>query len=147
MVRTDEEVDMLFTIMGRPDLLLDPRFLTAEQRVENGDQLGQEMRDVLITQPSDYWMQALTEAGVPVALVGRIDELPNDPQVVANHMAIQPTDEVGMPSVIKHPINVEGLPTRPAGPAPELGQHSEEILAELGYRAQDIAQMKEQGII
>jgi crotonobetainyl-CoA:carnitine CoA-transferase CaiB-like acyl-CoA transferase len=39
------------------------------------------------------------------------------------------------------------LHTRAAGPAPELGQHSEEILAELGYRAQDIAQMKEQGII
>ena len=147
MVRTDEEVDMLFTILGRPDLLLDPRFLTAEQRVENGDKLGKEMRDVLITQPSDYWMQALTEAGVPVALVGRIDELPNDPQVVANNMAIQPTEEVGMPAVIKHPVNVEGLQMRPAGPAPELGQHSEEILAELGYSADDIAQMKEQGII
>ena len=108
MVRTDEEVDMLFTVLGRPDLLLDPRFLTAEQRVENGDKLGKEMRDVLITQPSDYWMQALTEVGVPVALVGRIDELPNDPQVVANNMAIQPTKEVGMPAVIKHPVNVEG---------------------------------------
>ena len=147
MVRTDEEVDMLFTIMGRPDLLLDPRFLTAEQRVENGDQLGQEMRDVLITQPSDYWMHALTEVGVPVALVGRIDELPNDPQVVANNMAIQPTSDVGMPAVIKHPVNVEGLKTRPAGPAPALGQHSEEILAELGYTADDIARVKEQGII
>ena len=57
---------------------------------------------------------------------------------------------IGEPSYIqfiKHPINVEGLHTRPAGPAPELGQHSEEILAELGYRVQDIAQMKEQGII
>lgn len=147
MVRTDEEVDMLFTVLGRPDLLLDPRFLTAEQRVENGDKLGREMRDVLITQPSDYWMQALTEVGVPVALVGRIDELPNDPQVVANNMAIQPTKEVGMPAVIKHPVNVEGLQMRPAGPAPELGQHSEEILAELGYSADDIAQMKEQGTI
>ena len=147
MVRTDEEVDMLFTVLGRPDLLLDPRFLTAEQRVENGDKLGKEMRDVLITQPSDYWMQALTEVGVPVALVGRIDELPNDPQVVANNMAIQPTKEVGMPAVIKHPVNVEGLQMRPAGPAPELGQHSEEILAELGYSADDIAQMKEQGTI
>lgn len=147
MVRTDEEVDMLFTIMGRPDLLLDPRFLTAEQRVENGDKLAQEMRKVLITQPSDYWMQALTEVGVPVALVGRVDELPNDPQVVANNMAIQPTQEVRMPAVIKHPVNVEGLSTRPAGPAPGLGQHSEEILAELGYTADDIAQIKEQGII
>ena len=147
MVRTDEEVDMLFTDLGRPDLLLDPRFLTAEQQVENDDKLGKEMRDVLITQPSDYWMQALTEVGVPVALVGRIDELPNDPQVVANNMAIQPTKEVGMPAVIKHPVNVEGLQMRPAGPAPELGQHSEEILAELGYPADDIAQMKEQGTI
>ena len=52
-----------------------------------------------------------------------------------------------MPAVIKHPVNVEGLKTRPAGPAPELGQHSEEILAELGYTADDIARVKEQGII
>ena len=52
-----------------------------------------------------------------------------------------------MPAVIKHPVNVEGLQMRPAGPAPELGQHSEEILAELGYSADDIAQMKEQGTI
>ena len=49
---------------------------------------------------------------MPVALVGRIDELPNDPQVVANNMAIQPTKEIGMPAVIKHPVNVEGLQMR-----------------------------------
>ena len=147
MVRTDEEVDMLFTVMGRPDLLADPRFLTAELRVENGNLLVEEMRKALITQPSDYWMQALSEVGVPAALVGQIDELPMDPQVIANEMTLQPTSEVGMPAVIKHPVNVEGLSTRAAGPAPDLGQHSEEILQEIGYSAEEIARIKDQGVI
>ncbi len=92
-------------------------------------------------------MTALTEAGVPVALVGQVSELPTDPQVVANNMAITPTSEVGMPAVIKHPVNIDGLATREAGPAPGLGQHSKEILAELGYSEADIAAMVDQGVI
>ena len=147
MVRTDEEVDMLFTAIKRPDLLLDPRFVTAELRVEHGNVLVEEMKAALITETSDHWMQVLTELGVPVALVGRVDELTSDPQVIANNMAITPTPEVGMPSVINHPLNVEGLATRPAGPAPDLGEHGEAILAELGYTPTDIARAKEQGVI
>ena len=147
MVRTDEEVDMLFTAIGRPDLLLDPRFVTAELRVEHGNVLVEEMKAALISETSDHWMQVLTELGVPVALVGRVDELTSDPQVIANKMAIAPTPEVGMASVINHPLNVEGLATRPAGPAPDLGEHSEAILAELGYTPTDIARAKEQGVI
>ena len=147
MVRTDEEVDMLFTAIGRPDLLLDPRFVTADLRVEHGNVLVEEMKAALITETAAHWMQVLTDVGVPVALVGRVDELTSDPQVIANDMAITPTPEVGMPSVINHPLNIEGLATRSAGRAPDLGEHSEAILAELGYTATDIARAKEQGVI
>ena len=147
MVRTDEEVDMLFTAIGRPDLLLDPRFVTADLRVEHGNVLVEEMKAALITETAAHWMQVLTDVGVPVALVGRVDELTSDPQVIANDMAITPTSEVGMPSVINHPLNIEGLATRSAGRAPDLGEHSEAILAELGYTATDIARAKEQGVI
>ena len=94
MVRTDEEVDMLFTVIGRPDLLLDPRYGSAELRVEHGNLLVEEMKAALITQTSDHWMQALTDVGVPVALVGRVDELSSDPQVVANTMTMTPTPDV-----------------------------------------------------
>ena len=147
MVRTDEEVDMQFTAIGRPDLLLDPRFVTADLRVEHGNVLVEEMKAALITETAAHWMQVLTDVGVPVALVGRVDELTSDPQVIANDMAITPTPEVGMPSVINHPLNIEGLATRSAGRAPDLGEHSEAILAELGYTATDIARAKEQGVI
>ena len=147
MVRTDEEVDMLFTAIGRPDLLLDPRFVTADLRVEHGNVLVEEMKAALITETAAHWMQVLTDVGVPVALVGRVDELTSDPQVIANDMAITPTPEVGMQSVINHPLNIEGLATRSAGRAPDLGEHSEAILAELGYTATDIARAKEQGVI
>lgn len=147
MVRTDEEMDMLFTLIGCPELLLDPRFRDAENRVQNGDVLVQEMRDALITQPSDYWMTVLTEAGVPVALVGRVDELTRDPQVAANTMTLTPAPEAGMPAVIKHPLNIDGLASRSPEPAPDLGEHSKDILADLGYGEQDIADMESQGII
>ncbi len=147
MVRTDAEIDMLFTLIGRPDLLLDPRFLDAELRVENGKVLVHEMREALQAESSDYWMQILGDAEVPVALVGRIEELPYDPQVLANAMTMTPSPEVGMSAVIKPPLNIEGLATRAAGPGPELGQHSEEILTELGYAAADIQRFKDQGII
>jgi crotonobetainyl-CoA:carnitine CoA-transferase CaiB-like acyl-CoA transferase len=147
MVRTDEEVDMLFTAIGRPDLLLDPRFVTADLRVEHGNVLVEEMKAALITETAAHWMQVLTDVGVPVALVGRVDELTSDPQVIANDMAITPTPEVGMQSVINHPLNIEGLAIRSAGRAPDLGEHSEAILAELGYTATDIARAKEQGVI
>ena len=90
MVRTDEEVDMLFTLIGQPELLLDPRFVDAQSRVMNGDVLVQAMREALITEPSDYWMTTLTEVGVPVALVGQVGELSTDPQVLANPMTLTP---------------------------------------------------------
>ena len=147
MVRTDEEVDMLFTLIGRPELLLDPRFVDAQSRVMNGDVLVQAMRDALITEPSGYWMTTLTEVGVPVALVGQVGELSTDPQVLANPMTLTPAPEVGMPGVIKHPLNIDGLASRSPGPAPDLGEHSKEILAELGYSDADIAGMENQGVI
>jgi crotonobetainyl-CoA:carnitine CoA-transferase CaiB-like acyl-CoA transferase len=147
MVRTDEEVDMLFTLIGRPELLLDPRFVDAQSRVMNGDVLVQAMREALITEPSDYWMTTLTEVGVPVALVGQVGELSTDPQVLANPMTLTPAPEVGMPGVIKHPLNIDGLASRSPGPAPDLGEHSKEILAELGYSDADIAGMESQGVI
>jgi formyl-CoA transferase len=52
-----------------------------------------------------------------------------------------------MPGVIKHPLNIDGLASCPPGPAPELGEHSKEILAELGYSDEDIASMESQGVI
>ena len=109
--------------------------------------LGKEMKATLITETAAHWIQVLADAGVPVALVGRVDDLKSDPQVIANDMAITPTLEVGMPSVISHPLNIEGLATRSAGRAPDLGEHSEAILAELGYTTTDIARAKEQGVI
>jgi formyl-CoA transferase len=62
-------------------------------------------------------------------------------------MTLTPTPEVGMPEVIKHPLNIDGLASCPPGPAPELGEHSKEILAELGYSDEDIASMESQGVI
>ncbi len=147
MVRTDEEVDLMLTAMGRPDLLADERFMTAEARVMHGAELADEITQAIKTQPSGYWMQTFTEVGVPAALVGKIEELPTDPQVIANTMTVPPGPDASLATVIKHPLNIEGMATRGMTSAPELGQQTYEILGELGYDKQQIAELQSGGII
>ena len=60
---------------------------------------------------------------------------------------MEPVEDVGMPRVIRDPINVDGLARVGAKPAPEMGQHTDEVLSELGYSAADISGMREAGIV
>ena len=146
MVRTDEEVDLMFAAMGRPDLLLDERFATSDARLDYGAQLAEEMVLIIKNKTSDQWMTEFQAIGVPSALVGQVADLPTDPQVLANNMAFAPPDGVDMPLVIKHPLNIDGLKTKNMVKAPEMGEHTAQVLAEVGYSAQEITDLQDRGI-
>lgn len=147
MVRTDEEVDLMFAAMERPDLLLDERFATSDARLEYGDQLALELVDIIKSKPSVQWMEEFHAIGVPSALVGQVEDLPSDPQVIANNMAFAPPTGIDMPLVIKHPLNIDGLKTKAMVKAPEMGEHTAEVLAEMGYSTAEIAAFREQSIV
>ena len=147
MVRTDEEVDLMFAAMERPDLLLDERFATSDARLEYGDRLAEELALIIEGKTSAQWMSEFHAIGVPSALVGQVADLPSDPQVIANKMAFAPPEGVDMPLVIKHPLNIDGLKTKTMLKAPEMGEHTSEVLQEMGYSAQEIAVFQKQGIV
>ena len=92
-------------------------------------------------------MHLFAEAGVPAALVGQVADLADDQQVRENNMAIPAPDGSAMARMIKHPLNIDGLATREHIPAPTQGQHSSEVLQELGYTPEQVAQMREEGVI
>ena len=92
-------------------------------------------------------MAVFAESGVPAALVGQIDDLADDQQVVENDMAIPAPAGSGMQRMIKHPVNIDGLATREHAPAPEQGQHSDEVLQELGYTQEQVTKLREDGVI
>ena len=147
MVRTDDEVDALFVGVDRPDLLVDERFATSEARLEHGEALKTELAAAIAHRSSSEWMQVFAESGVPAALVGQVADLANDPQVSANAMAVAGPPGSQMSRMIMHPMNIDGLITRVHAPAPDQGQHNDEVLHELGYSPEHIAKLREEGVI
>ena len=80
--------------------------------------------------------------------MGIVEEHATDPQLLDNDMIVPAEDDgFEVPAVMNHPINVANLPRVGPKNPPKLGEHSEEILLELGYDAAAIAAMRERGVI
>ena len=147
MVRTEEMFDRLVMALDRLEWLADARFSTMEARLENFQALTDLMRQVIATKTSAEWMQTFVQHDVPAALVAEFEDLPHDPQIAANEMLLEPGETLGVSHVVRDPINVDGVGRLAATRPPELGEHTGEILEELGYSAEDTAALRRDGII
>jgi itaconate CoA-transferase len=132
--------------LRRPELATDPRFATNEARVRNRDELeplieaifGQEDRAAVIAR--------LEEADVPFGSLNEVDDLADHPQLAARERWLEVGSEVGPLRALAHPLNLSDMPQR-ADPVPSLGQHTDEIAAELGYSDAEIAALRAAGAI
>ena len=147
MTRQEEIFDRMLLALGLLDWYSDERFATAESRMEHADEATQALRDVLIRRTAEEWMTLFREHEIPVALVPEFPELINDVQIQVNNMAIDPADDYGLSKVIRDPINVDGIGRKPPERSPELGEHTDEVLAELGLSAEEVAELRERGIV
>jgi len=148
MVRTAEELDRLLLAAGREDILADPRFADQEARTEHGAALVALLQDLFRTRPAQEWMQLFRAAAVPVSLVTMVEELPEDEQLRAIEAVTRPADDpVSGPLIINHPVNVRDLARVGPKPAPEIGEHTDEVLAELGFDAAEIAGLRNRGAV
>ncbi|MGE0716738.1 MAG: CaiB/BaiF CoA transferase family protein [Alphaproteobacteria bacterium] len=126
----------LCTIIGRPELAEDPRFLTNADRVANNDVLVELIQERLALQPSAHWLAALEAAGIPAGPVMAHDELFTDPQMTARAMVVE-TDHpaAGRMRNLGVAVKMSETPGAVRRPAPMLGQHTDEIRAEMAARA------------
>jgi crotonobetainyl-CoA:carnitine CoA-transferase CaiB-like acyl-CoA transferase len=133
-------------VMDRKDWLSDARYATAPARSEHRDALGQEIEAITLTQSTADWIDLFTKAGVPAGEINDIGQVFANEQV--RHLGLaQPfvSQERGATELVGQPILMSRTPSRIASPPPLAGQHSTEILTEIGLTPDEIAGMKASG--
>ena len=121
----------LCAVLGRDDLVGDPRFAGNAARTEHVAELKRELERALARDSSAAWLQRLAAAGIPAAPVSTVADLFHDPQLAARDMLLPVTGCDGL-LVPGSPLKFAGVAAeRARPPAPALGEHTEQVLAEL----------------
>ncbi|HMK65212.1 MAG TPA: CoA transferase [Thermodesulfobacteriota bacterium] len=133
--------------MGRADLIDDPRFATMEVRVRHMPELIALFDKAFAGQDLAYWEKTLTAHDIPFTLISNYDEIEKDAQMAAEGVFVEVDHpKYGRFRTVDSPFRVEGHRKVKPGPAPELGEHTEEVLRSLGYSSEKTRELIEKGI-
>ena len=148
LVVTSDKLEAVAKAIGRPDLMTDPRFSDPVKLVENMLQLTSILDEVFGAQPMEYWYKVFQGVHVTFGAVRDPQEVINDPQLHANDIIV-PLEGAGgkLTSTISSPLQVHGVNKVSAKRAPEIGEHSEEILRQLGFSDAEIEGLYAGGVI
>jgi formyl-CoA transferase len=136
---TPDKVPALLAAVGHADLLKDPRFADPEKQAANRPQLTAIADEIFSSQPMSHWREVFDKAHLVYGLVRHPCDEIKDPQLQENGIVV-PIDGAGgnLKFTVSSPMQVHGVTKVPAKRAPELGEHNEEILEQLGFSAGEI---------
>jgi crotonobetainyl-CoA:carnitine CoA-transferase CaiB-like acyl-CoA transferase len=126
-------------VIGRPDLLDDPRFTLNKDRMAHREALVSELADAFKRRTTREWLERLAAAGVPAGPVLSIDEMLHHPQTKAREMVVETEhSRLGKVETLGFPVKFSATPATVRRGAPTLGEHTRGVLEELGFTADRI---------
>jgi crotonobetainyl-CoA:carnitine CoA-transferase CaiB-like acyl-CoA transferase len=140
--------ELLCEAVDRPDWLEDERFVDGGSRYRNMEALVTMIDEVLLTKSRDEWGKLFDAAKLVWGPVLTLDEVSNDPQAEAIDMFPEiEHPRLGRYRSVRAPMRFRDVDVGPRGPAPELGQHTREVLQQLGMTDEQIDSLLQQGVI
>lgn len=137
----------LCNVLQRPEWAGAPEFATVSERVARRQEVNAMLQELFETRTVQDWVDALNRAGVPAGPVYSIPQMFDDPQVRHLDVAATLSTRSGPRSYLRQPVDLSRSGHAVVRPAPECGEHSAEILGELGYTPQEIEALAEQKVI
>jgi crotonobetainyl-CoA:carnitine CoA-transferase CaiB-like acyl-CoA transferase len=145
MIQADRYWGDFTKAIGRPELASDPRFADMASRSKNCEACIAILDEVFAARPRAEWLDILRRGGDFIfTVVNTVDELPDDPQVLANQYIVDfDHPKFGPGQVVGVPVGLSETPGSVRAPAPEFGQHTEEVLTELlGYSWEEVGELR-----
>lgn len=148
MLQSDIQWPDFCRAIERPDLENDPRFNNMDTREEHCEELIRILDEIFASKNGDEWERRFKKNN---CIYGRVDtpvEVISNPQAVANNFFAEIHHPLGGEmKVVTTPVKFCQNPASVRSPGPEIGQHTEEVLLDLGYTWDDMARLKDQGVI
>src|ERR1700720_948753 len=145
---TPDKVATLANAIGRPDLLTDPRFSDPAKAAANAAELARILDETFAGQPMPHWREVFERAHLTFGDVKGPSDVISDPQLRENDIVV-PLEGAGdkLTSTISSPMQVRGVAKVPAKRAPEIGEHTDEVLRELGFASAEIDDLHAGGAV
>ena len=145
-----EQFEATCQVLGLNELLENPKFATREARLENRSKLSEILNLTLMTRSTDEWTELLNDVGVPCGPILTVPEALAQPQIAERGMVGTYSDVPGVGrdiQITRTGIKLDGKAPTVDNPPPMLGEHTDEILGELGMTNTEIKTLKEQKAI
>jgi len=128
--------------IGCPDLPARAEYATAGARLANRAALDRDLAAVFAARPTAHWVEAINAVGVPCGPIYRVDELFGDARIELPLAASVPHPRLGSVRLVNQMVELSRTPSSVRSAIPGLGEHTDAILAELGYSAEAIAALR-----